>query len=35
VEDLLVREHRVGGGEMGAVVHDDVTRDAKDLLSAG
>ena len=30
-----MREHRVGGREMGAVVRDGVTRGAKDLLSAG
>ena len=35
LQDLLVRENRVGGREMGAVVRDGVTRGAKDLLSAG
>ena len=35
LQDLLVRENRVGGREMEAVVRDDVTRSAKDQLSAG
>jgi hypothetical protein len=35
MKDLLVRENRVGGREIGAVVRDGVTSGAKDLLSAG
>src|SRR6266511_1030343 len=35
VKDLLVRENRLGGREIGAVVRDDVNRGAKDMLSAG
>jgi hypothetical protein len=35
LNDLLVRDNRVGGREMGAVVRDDVTPGVKDMLSAG